>query len=106
MCKFMGVAILAAGLASSAGCGKAASAGENWIFYSYEESSSDGKTTTRSTVQECLNIKYVSQATYYAAATAEGKDKPSLLWMNCAGKEIKLHGKDADSIWKSLQSHN
>ena len=85
-----------------AGCGNSAEAGKNWIFYSYEESSSDGKTTTKSTVQECLNIKFVSQATYYAAHG----DEKSMLWMNCAGNKVKLYGKDADQIWKQMQSNN
>jgi len=106
MRQILSLAALGVGVVFAGGCGKSAEAGQNWIFYSYAESSSDGKKESKYTVQECVNIKYVSQATYYPPEASDEKHKESLLWMNCAGKEIKLHGKDADDIWKSLKANN
>jgi hypothetical protein len=97
----LGVAVLLAG-----GCGPAAGAGQNWIFYTYEESSSDGKTNNKYTVQECVNIKFISQATFYPPEASSEKEKQSFLWMKVGGKEVKLYGKDAEAIWKDMKANN
>lgn len=106
MRHFLCLAALAGALVGAVGCGKSASTGENWIFYTYTESTSDGKNTANYTVEECVNVKFVTQATYYPPEASSEKEKQSFLWMKCAGKEVKLYGKDADAIWKSLKSNN
>jgi hypothetical protein len=105
MRKMLSLGIVAAAAALAGGCGNSAGAGTNWIFYSAEESSSDGKSTTKLPLQEAINIKYVSMATYYPKGTSE-KDKQTLLWMLCGSKEIRVYGSDADKIWKQMQSNN
>jgi hypothetical protein len=102
---FTSVAALAI-LAALSGCGSDAGAGANWIFYSYEESSSDGKTTTKYTVQEAINVKSVSHATLYPPKASDDKEKQALLWMMVAGKELKIYGPQAETIWKGLQKNN
>ncbi|HZE97308.1 MAG TPA: hypothetical protein VE981_09800 [Planctomycetota bacterium] len=106
MSRILRLAALAVLVQTAVGCGKDASAGQNWIFYTYTESSSDGKSTNTYTVQECVNIKFVSQATYYPPEASNEKEKQSFLWMKVGGKEVKLYGKQADNIWKSIQSNN
>lgn len=105
MKRITSTAVLAV-LVASAGCGSDAGAGDNWIFYSYEESSSDGKTTTKYTVEEAVNVKSVSQATFYPAQASDEKDKRALLWMQVYGKEVKIHGDQAEVIWKNLKKNN
>jgi hypothetical protein len=92
-------------LAALSGCGSEAGAGENWIFYTYEETTGDGKTTTKYTVHEAVNVKSVSHATFYGA-DHDPKDKQALLWFRAAGKETKIYGEQAEKIWKNLQKNN
>jgi hypothetical protein len=101
----LSLGILAGAVALAGGCGNSAGAGTNWIFYSWEQSSSDGKTTTKVPVQEAVNIKFVSMASYFPKGSGD-KDTTTFLWMQCGSKEIKIYGADADKIWKQMQSNN
>jgi hypothetical protein len=95
-----------AALVLLAGCGQSASAGQNWIFYTYNETVSDGKSTNKYAVQECINIKAITQASYYPPEASNDAEKMTHLWIKVGGKEVNLYGKQADSIWKSLNSNN
>lgn len=89
-------------LAALAGCGASAGAGENWIFYSWEQTSTGPSGTSKRTLHEAINIKYVTNATY----AEKGADDKPMLSLMVSGKEATLYGDQAEKVWKSLQKNN
>jgi len=87
------------------GCGSDVGAGQNWIFHSYEQSSSDAKgTATKYAIEEAINIKTVTSAMFYPAAA--GKDEAATLVVQAGAKTYTIKGKPAESIWRQMKSSN
>ena len=81
------------------GCDSHVGAGQQWIFYSYEEEYKQAKYT----VEEAISMKSINWASYTPAGATE--DKTARLIVHASGKSHIIRGKQVETIWRQMKSN-